>query len=291
MSTVALPESYKSLIAEKWEEFSNTKDFRTIMTNAMLDNYCVCIANIEDKDAIIKLVIESYAKHNWCHIIFGNHLNSDAITQSIRNGRCFVIIDKTNEDIVGCTICDDFWDHFDDQQNDAYLNTNDSINPHIVEIIEDTTNATYNYVSNYYREKGGFKYGVCIYQCCTCTQHLIRNAAFSFIFSLIPWFMQNYCGYSSLMVDAVHFKMIKLAKQMFGVSVIHEIDYGNYTFKDGVNMNYYFNKIHFDRPDIDIDTFRKQCKLCAFFIAKNPTLKQYQMMAKMIRSKKIRHKL
>eukprot|EP01084_Bolivina_argentea_P150200 262313_1 len=278
---------YKQLIFNKWSEFCGTDDFKSIINELAFNQYKFEIADISQKDEILKMMNESYNKQTWMPILISQTIQfNQSLINSIQNGRCIIIMKKTTDEIVGSTLIDDLLDHKNvgDLDKDKYLDAIDAA-VHIKEIVTDCSRAVYEFVVNKIGDTSKLRYGLCLYQGGSCTKYGLNNIGFSFIYSLISYFAAEYIGYKMLCGDAVNTKMINIAKA-FGAEIIDETNYQNYVFKDGTNINYYFDKLKSKNPNIDIEKFKKQCVTSGIFVSKKITINDYKMMAVMIKKRR-----
>eukprot|EP01084_Bolivina_argentea_P038616 71416_1 len=255
------------------------------MNEMSFNNYDIKIAQSGQQNEIINMVKESYNKSStgWIGRLFGSPTPSASLAKSIENGRCFIVTKKTNGEIVACTVIDDYVDH------KYHVVDSFDRDDHMGELSADQSRKMYEFIVNKLGSEAKLKYGTCVYQCCSCTKHGLSNTAFSFIFSLISYFAgRHHVGYKMLVIFVSNAKMVNAAKAFgTGVEIIHETDYSNYKFKDGTNMDQYFDELKLKNPHIDIEKFKKKCKVAAIYTSRPSIgMDTYKILAKMVKAKR-----
>eukprot|EP01084_Bolivina_argentea_P067776 123368_1 len=207
------------------------------MKELSFDNYIVSIAESNETDEIINLIQSSYEKNNPLWILFQIKYPKKDIINVVNNGRLFIIRDKISDTIVGCTKSEDILDFVHNTNNDVH---DDTGNKHVNEIWAHCFNTTYKYALNKHNNK--FLYGDCLYSGCTATKHGLKNMAFTFIYSLINYFMYEYIGYNAMIGELANKKLATMVRAL-GADMIEQIDFSNHQFKDKTHINEYFIKL------------------------------------------------
>ena len=279
---------YKALIATEFQEALSTQLMKQATETFSLQRYSFMIANESQLNEISDLLSHGYHKNNVLPPIFGvpkNVLKSvfaNFLRPSIENGRCFIIIDNNTPDkeIVATTCMDDFYDSdssgaLSDNPLSQFLGSSNQSNlTHWIEIL------TIDLGQSKLDELGNGKYGSLCHGRFGCKKDSVNNKWLILIFVLmLQDLMYNYCNYKYIFGEPTHEGTFKFAKT-FNSIVWKSIDFSNFTFKDGININYYFDKFSKENNSnqTQIEKMKKRCKIQLAFSDKKTFQKVVAML-------------
>ena len=212
--------------------------------------------------------------------IFGNFLRP-----SIENGRCFIVIDNNTPDkeIVATTCMDDFYDSdssgaLSDNELSQFLGSSTQENSqHVIHMIEILS---IDLGKSKLDELGNGEYGTLCHGRFGCKKDSVNSKWLILTFVLmLQDLMYNYCNYKYVFGEPAHEGTFKFAKILNSV-VWNSIDFSNFTFKDGININYYFDKFikENNSNQTQIEKMKKRCKIQLAFSDKKTFQKVVAML-------------
>eukprot|EP01084_Bolivina_argentea_P150198 262311_1 len=292
-----LQDYYKQNITKLFGEFINSAKFKFIVNQLELNDIEFKIADTSQSQEIINLIQNSFKLRNPIDILFDvARITKDvkAIKEWISMNRCIIGIDKITKQIVTTIMFPDMFDNFEPWQQE--VNVNDYNMPqshkHLLELT-DKQNSWKNVITNsltnfdfYEKKYGKYIHGEMM---TAKSSHQGRFIVF-LMAAVFSAFFTEICGYKVVIATSSNKKTINTAKKS-NDNIITELNYSKYIFKDGTNIETYFNKLAKRKPQIDIEKFKKESCWIAVIVTKPTPIEAYMKMAQMIRSNKNKSKL